>query len=127
MFSHNHFLVEGKAFIVTGDSLGLGRAIAVELAKRGASRILLVARGAGPLAEAKSSVSRAATNSAAQVDTFVADLTDATAGYDAVRAAGAANGSPANGVFCAAGTSCPDLFVSVEPAAFSTAMTLNHV
>jgi 3-dehydrosphinganine reductase len=127
MFSRNHFPVQGKAFIVTGGSLGLGRAIAVELAQRGASRILLVARGAGPLADAKTIVSRAATNSAAQVETFVADLTDATAACNAVKAAGAADDSPVDGVFCVAGTSRPGLFASLEPEDFSTAMTLNYV
>ncbi len=127
MFSQTHFPIQGKAFIVTGGSLGLGRAIAVELAQRGAARILLVARGAGPLAEAKDIVSRAATNSTARVETFVADLTDATAAASAVKAAAAADDSPVDGVFCVAGTSRPGLFASLEPEAFSIAMTLNYV
>lgn len=93
MFSRNRLPVQGNAFIVTGGSLGLGRAIAVELAKRGALRILLVARGAGPLTEAQTIVSRAATNSAAQIETFSVDLTDAKAARDAVKAAGLADDS----------------------------------
>jgi hypothetical protein len=127
IFSRNNFPVQGKAFIVTGGSLGLGRATGIELAKRGALRILLVARSAGPLAEARTAVSRAATNSAAQVDTFVADLTDAKAASEAVKAAGSADDSPVDGVFCVAGTSRPDLFASLEPEAFSTAMKLNYM
>lgn len=88
---------------------------------------ILVARGAGPLAEARTAVSRAATNSAPQVDTFVADLTDAKAASDAVKAAGSADDSPVDGVFCVAGTGRPGLFASLEPEAFSTAMKLNYM
>jgi NAD(P)-dependent dehydrogenase (short-subunit alcohol dehydrogenase family) len=75
----------------------------------------------------KEFISRAVTNSAAQVEAFAADLTDAKAARDAVKAAGAADDSPVDGVFCVAGTSRPGLFASLEPEPFSTAMKLNYM
>lgn len=50
--------VQGKTALVTGASRGIGRAIAIELAKQGVKRLLLVARDSQKLAEVAAEIEK---------------------------------------------------------------------
>jgi 3-oxoacyl-[acyl-carrier protein] reductase len=60
----------GKTALVTGASRGIGKAIALELAKQGANRVLLLARNSDTLAEVAAEVEKYGT----QAVPLVADL-----------------------------------------------------
>ncbi|MEM7062808.1 MAG: SDR family NAD(P)-dependent oxidoreductase [Cyanobacteria bacterium P01_B01_bin.77] len=67
--------MKGKTALVTGASRGIGRAIAIELAKQGASHILLVARNRQRLQEVATEIRQYGT----QGIPFSVDLTESTA------------------------------------------------
>jgi 3-oxoacyl-[acyl-carrier protein] reductase len=64
--------IQGKTALVTGASRGIGRAIAIELAKHGVQRLLLVARNADRLAEIALEIEAMGV----EVVPLVVDLTD---------------------------------------------------
>lgn len=67
--------LQGKTALVTGASRGIGRAIAVELAKQGLKRLLLVARNAERLAEVAAELD----GSGVEIITLPLDITQTTA------------------------------------------------
>ncbi len=67
--------IQGKTALVTGASRGIGRAIAIELAKQGASYILLIARNLEKLREVAAEVRQYG----AQAVPFSVDLTESAA------------------------------------------------
>ena len=67
--------MKGKTALVTGASRGIGRAIAIELAKQGASYILLIARNLDKLREVAAELRRYG----AQAIPLAVDLTKSTA------------------------------------------------
>ena len=78
--------MDGRTAIVTGGSMGLGRAIAHEFARSGAN-VAMVARRQDVLDEAKAAI---AADAAGKVEGFVCDMSDAAAigpMFDAVTAA----------------------------------------
>ena len=78
--------MDGRMAIVTGGSMGLGRAIAHEFARSGAN-VAMVARRQDVLDEAKAEI---AADAAGKVEGFVCDMSDAAAigpMFDAVTAA----------------------------------------
>jgi 3-dehydrosphinganine reductase len=66
---------EGKLAFVAGGSTGMGRAIAAELAKRGA-HVLLIARNRENLQEAKKHVAESAGSGTSKVETLSLDVSD---------------------------------------------------
>jgi 3-oxoacyl-[acyl-carrier protein] reductase len=66
---------EGKTALITGASRGIGRAIAIELAKQGLKRLLLVARNRQQLAEVAAEIEVLGV----EVVTLAIDLTDSAA------------------------------------------------
>lgn len=66
--------VADKVVLVTGASSGLGKAIAIEAAKRGAKKVILVARSAGKLQETAAECAACDSGCEAHVETC--DLTD---------------------------------------------------
>lgn len=75
--------LSGRSAIVTGASQGLGRAIAIRLVEAGAS-VLLTARGADALAEARDEAARRATRKDQVVAAFLGDVADPASGKAAV-------------------------------------------
>lgn len=67
--------LQGKTALVTGASRGIGRAIALELAKQGLKRLLLVARNRQQLAEVAAEIS----NLGVEVVSLPLDLTESVA------------------------------------------------
>ncbi len=67
--------MQGKTALVTGASRGIGRAISIELAKQGASYILLIARNRQKLQEVATEIRQYG----AQAIPFSVDLTESTA------------------------------------------------
>lgn len=111
--------IEGGTIVITGGSSGLGLALAVELARSGAKRIVLLARDKKKLEEAKSHVLSAARN--VSVDTVSVDVTVAA---DVKRTAEEVG--TIDCLLCCAGASEPGLFGSVKDDSFSKAMELNY-
>ncbi len=67
--------IQGKTALITGASRGIGRAIALELAKQGMKRLLLVARDAARLAEVAAQIEALGV----EVVTLALDLTEPVA------------------------------------------------
>jgi NAD(P)-dependent dehydrogenase (short-subunit alcohol dehydrogenase family) len=76
-------VLAGKTILVTGASRGIGKAIALSLARAGAS-LALVSRDAAALEQTKAAVLSVA--SCADVLVFAADVRDAAAAESAVQA-----------------------------------------
>jgi short-subunit dehydrogenase len=111
--------LEGSRAIVTGASSGIGRAIALELARRGA-RLLITARRAERLAETAAAIRHQHT----EVQTVVGDLTQAETRHQIVETARQAW----NGIDCLvnnAGVGAHGRFESAAPERLRQIMEVN--
>ncbi|MCW2956314.1 MAG: family NAD(P)-dependent oxidoreductase [Thermoleophilia bacterium] len=70
--------VASRAVLITGASSGIGRAVAVEYARRGGVHLLLAGRREDALAETRRLALEAATSGGVAVDLLPCDLADAT-------------------------------------------------
>ncbi|RJP71130.1 MAG: SDR family NAD(P)-dependent oxidoreductase [Candidatus Abyssobacteria bacterium SURF_17] len=86
--------LKGKCAIVTGGSSGIGKAIANELARRGAN-IFLIARREDVLKAAVKEIEKSAVMQSQRFGFFSADVADSKAVQEAVNAAESACGPPA--------------------------------
>ncbi|KAJ2865715.1 3-dehydrosphinganine reductase [Coemansia erecta] len=123
------FDVRNKHCYVTGGSQGLGKAIAQELARRGA-HVTIVARREALLKEAvieiKAAAQQQGENEKQKIEYVVADLTSSE---DSVRAIGMAvesQGRPIELLFAVAGVSNPGMFLEQDVALLSATMRLNY-
>ena len=115
-------MFEGKAAIVTGASRGIGRAIAVDLARHGAD-LAIVARNSAAL-EKTAEAARALRASVA-VEPIVADVTDAKAVDGAVAAALARFGR-IDFAIANAGRAFDGLIVRTKPEDLEAVLAVNQ-
>ncbi|KAF9585247.1 3-dehydrosphinganine reductase [Lunasporangiospora selenospora] len=126
----SQFNPKGKHVYVTGGSIGLGRAVAIDLAKKGAN-VTIVARNEGPLKETIELMKKAAAARKEQlVQTFhyvSADVTDKTQAIRALdEAASAHGGQVPEIIITCAGSAIPKLFVEATTDEFEHQMKLNY-
>ncbi|RAL62334.1 hypothetical protein DID88_004900 [Monilinia fructigena] len=103
-FGRNRFVVGGKTILLTGASEGMGKAVAIELAKKGAS-VIIVARNVGKLERALGEVEAAALSLSNQFFHYIsADVSIPTEAARILQEATAFNsGTPPDIVWCIAG------------------------
>ncbi|KAA8573187.1 hypothetical protein EYC84_003695 [Monilinia fructicola] len=126
-FRSNRFVVGGKTILLTGASEGMGKAVAIELAKKGAS-VIIVARNVGKLEGALGEIEAAALSPANQFFHYIsADVSIPTEAARILQEATAFNsGTPPDIVWCIAGTSTPGFFLDTTPAKLRTQMDINY-
>jgi 3-dehydrosphinganine reductase len=117
--------INGKCAIVAGGSVGIGRAIADELARLGAN-IFLIARREGPLAASTNELKRAAVSPSQRFGYFAADVSDWNAVGEAVKAAEAECGPPAV-LVNSAGFSLPGYVEKLPISDIETEIKVNYL
>ncbi|KAJ5620022.1 hypothetical protein N7510_004006 [Penicillium lagena] len=109
----NEFVVENRTVVITGGSDGMGRAVAMQLAEKGAN-VVIVARTVSKLQAALEGITSAATNPKQRFHFISADLTDAAECERVLEEVTAWNdGMPPDVVWCCAGFCTPGFFVDV--------------
>ncbi|KAJ9201272.1 hypothetical protein DTO164E3_3579 [Paecilomyces variotii] len=108
----NEFVVDGRTAVVTGGSDGMGRAVAIQLAQKGAN-VVIVSRTVKKLENALDSIKAAALNSEKQRFHFIsADLTDPAEAERIISEVTEWNGGEAPDiVWCCAGYCHPGFFI----------------
>lgn len=115
--------LDGRPVFVTGASKGIGRAIALELARRGCP-LLLVARGAGPLEHLQAEIR--GRHPGLPVEIYPADVRDASAMNEAVAVMVDRVGVPA-GIICAAGFARPGYFEEIPDQTVRQLVEVNYL
>ncbi|KAG9302232.1 hypothetical protein G9A89_008722 [Geosiphon pyriformis] len=122
----SQFKPAGKHAYITGGSLGLGRAIGVLLAKKGAS-VTIVARDRTNLNEALEEIKAARVN---EQQIFHAISADVTIQADSINALDEAsskhNGQVPDFIIACAGSSTPGIFIDQPVSDFENGMKLNY-
>ncbi|KAJ5091748.1 hypothetical protein NUU61_006618 [Penicillium alfredii] len=110
----NEFIVEGRTVVVTGGSDGMGRAVAAQLAKKGAN-VVVVARTVSKLQDTVEDLKANNQNVPKQRFHYIsADLTQSAECGRVIDEVTAWNeGAPPDVVWCCAGFSHPGFFVDV--------------
>jgi 3-dehydrosphinganine reductase len=117
--------INGKCAIVAGGSVGIGRAIAEELARLGAN-IFLIARREEPLKASTEELKRLAISPAQKFGYFRADVSDLNAVKNAVKAAEAQCG-PATVLVNSAGFSLPGYVQKLPVSDIETEIKVNYL
>ncbi|KAH7043055.1 hypothetical protein BKA57DRAFT_471352 [Linnemannia elongata] len=126
----NQFNPEGKHVYLTGGSVGLGRAVAIELAKKGA-HVTIIARKEGPLKETVELMKEAAAarkvKNEQKFHWVSADLTDREQAIRALDEASTLHGGRVPDiVMTCAGTSVPRFFTEAPIEDFEWQMKVNY-
>ncbi|KAJ2745108.1 3-dehydrosphinganine reductase [Coemansia sp. BCRC 34301] len=120
------FDVRDKHCYVTGGSQGLGKAVAQDLARRGA-HVTIVARREAVLKEALADIKAAAQSPKQQKFEYViADVTDRQETVQAIGEAVERQGKPIEYLFCVAGLSNPGMFVEQNVSTLQQVMDINY-
>ncbi|KAF9889313.1 hypothetical protein FE257_007422 [Aspergillus nanangensis] len=120
--SNNKFNVEGKLVVVAGGSKGLGKAMALELAAKGAN-LLMLARSADTLRIARQEVQAACISSKQIVDAIAVDLARPEEVHRVLH-----RYHPPDILICTAGGT-PDqvgFLADISPQAITSCMELNY-
>lgn len=124
-FSSNKFDVNGKTVLLTGASEGMGLSVAIRLAKKGAS-IIIVARNVGKLEEALVQIKASAASPSQRFQYISADLSEEDGAARVIAEAIAWNNHTAPDiVWCIAGASRPGLFIDTPKAVMRQQMDIN--
>ncbi|TVY85279.1 3-ketodihydrosphingosine reductase gsl-3 [Lachnellula suecica] len=139
-FGKNKFNVSGKTVLLTGASEGMGKSVAQQLAKKGAS-IIIVARNVGKLEEALADIrasfplspyspqliASAANPSTQRFHYISADLSEPEGAQHVTNEATAWNNNQSPDiVWCIAGSALPDLFISTPLSKMRQQMDINY-
>ncbi|KAI8320424.1 NAD(P)-binding protein [Martensiomyces pterosporus] len=120
------FDVKGRHCYVTGGSQGLGKAVAKDLARRGA-HVTIVARREAVLKEALEEVKAAAASPKEQHFEYVcADLVNREDAVRGIKRAVEAQGKPVECLFTVAGLSNPGVFADQNPSVLEQTMNVNY-
>ncbi|KAJ2849233.1 3-dehydrosphinganine reductase [Coemansia erecta] len=121
------FEVKGKHCYVTGGSQGLGKAIAKDLARRGA-HVTIVARRETLLKEALEEIKACALLPTKQQNFHyvVADLTNHQDSVRAIAEAVEKQGKPVENLFAVAGVSNPGMFIEQTEKDLTSVMDVNY-
>ncbi|KAJ1667178.1 3-dehydrosphinganine reductase [Coemansia sp. RSA 1813] len=119
------FDVRDKHCYVTGGSQGLGKAIAQDLARRGAN-VTIVARRETVLKEALADIKAVAKTKGQKIEYAMADLTSSEDSVRAISEAVDKQGAPIEYLFAVAGVSNPGMFLDQDVALLSDTMRLNY-
>ncbi|KAG9229133.1 hypothetical protein BJ875DRAFT_475713 [Amylocarpus encephaloides] len=126
-FAGNKFEVDGKTVLLTGASEGMGKAVAKELASKGAS-IVIVARNVGKLEEALEEIKASAKDPSAQRFQYIStDLSEPSAALLVIAEAIAWNkGNSPDIVWCLAGSSYPAFWIDTPVSKLRSQMDVNY-
>eukprot|EP00033_Pygsuia_biforma_P000344 GCRY01000417.1.p1 GENE.GCRY01000417.1~~GCRY01000417.1.p1 ORF type:complete len:370 (-),score=34.88 GCRY01000417.1:472-1509(-) len=118
------FKVKGKHVFITGGSTGLGKALAVECAKKGA-HVSIISRNIQKLEDAAKEIKDNCVDSSQGVFYYSADVTLPDQVEEAVKAAVEKHGK-IDVVFANAGVSHPDFFLDTPTHIYKDDMNLNY-
>ncbi|CZR65494.1 probable 3-ketodihydrosphingosine reductase TSC10 [Phialocephala subalpina] len=125
LFSKNKFDVNGKTVLLTGASEGMGKSVAIQLAKKGAS-IIIVARNVGKLESALAEIKAAAPSPSQRFQYISADVSEEDGASRVIAEAIAwNNGASPSIVWCIAGSASPGLFISTPRSIMRKQMDIN--
>ncbi|CAE7893154.1 TSC10B, partial [Symbiodinium sp. KB8] len=125
-FANPNFIdVKGRAYLITGGSSGIGKAVAKDILSKGGS-VALVARKQAGLDEAQAELAGGDEGVRARISLHAADIMDEEAVKAAVEGAADAHGR-LDGVVSSAGTSLPRLFEAISAEQWEWMLRLNVV
>ncbi|OMH83596.1 3-ketodihydrosphingosine reductase TSC10 [Zancudomyces culisetae] len=124
-FRGRKFNVNGKHCYVTGGSSGLGKAVAMDLFKDGAS-VTIIARGLDNLKFAAEEIEKCRVNETQKIIYISSDTTDKQSSKAALEESVERQGKEIEYVFTCAGAAYPGYFIEQDVEVFEKSMQLNY-